>query len=225
MMILPLSLTPKARALARAMALALVCTAAPAMAQDCRGVPSQRLHVMASRLELNDGTPSYTGELGVHAARDYGANLNYSTADIGTPGSVTRSAGFRLYRQRQGRVLSVCVISGLQLGQIHLIDVDATSYNYRETSTTIPFAAPISARRRLAPGVRVTGWIAPQYLLQRSKGQLYDRADTLLIDESPSSYATEVGATLALTRLFVRLSWFKRADRDADITLGGGFAW
>jgi hypothetical protein len=71
----------------------------------------------------------------------------------------------------------------------------------------------------------VTGWVAPQYLLQRSKGQLYDRGDTLVIDESPSSYATEVGASLSFTRLFVRLSWFKRSDRDADITLGGGFAW
>lgn len=222
---LPLPVIPRACTPALTLAIAVASIAAPVLAQDCRGLPSQRLHVMASRLELNDGTPSYTGELGLHAGRAFGGNLNYNTADIGTPGSVTRSAGFRVYRQRQGRLFSVCVITGLQLGQIHLIDVDATSYNYRETSTTVPLAAPISARRRLAPGVRVTGWIAPQYLLQRSEGQLYDRADTLRIDESPSSYATEVGATLALTRLFVRLSWFKRADRDADITLGGGFAW
>ncbi len=205
-------------------AAAALLTLAPGVAaQSCRGVPSQRLHLMASRLELNDGTPSYTGELGLHAGMN-GLNLNYNTSNVGNPGSVTRSMGLRLYRQREWELFSLCALIGYQLGYAYLKDVEGSVMNYRETATTVPVALPMSVHRRFGPAELVAWW-SPQYLYQRSVGQLYDRGDTLKIDESPSAMATELGITARFTIGFVRIARFKRSDRDADVTLGAGIAW
>lgn len=196
-----------------------------AAAQECRGIPARRAHLLVDRRALSDGTVQYGGEGGVALRGKLGLYGNYSAVDIGLAGSRTLSYGGSVYRQVRGGRLAACLLGGHQVGKSYLINAAGTNENLRVTQGRTSLGAAASVSFAPVPRTRLTLFAFPSLLFGKRTTVAYDRTDTTSVAEQPSAVAYVGGASITINRVVARAYWVKSGDSDGLLVLAGGIAW
>jgi hypothetical protein len=192
---------------------------------------------MVERQETQAGTSIHTGEVGLSVptgeadddlgitGRRRGLVVNYARGGgNGGEGSKTISYAARIFQQLDGEIFGLCGFVGYSGGKAYIVNVEGANQNMRIESRALLFAAALGVGGDLGP-TRAVLFVVPAMSSESRDYELYDRVESLRVQDGSFPFVWTIGASLGMGPLFGRVTWTKHPDRDGVASLGAGLSW